>query len=563
MKLEDVVPAEYSPVLKNKYKKITAENPVFDNIYPSVLADGSIIIERWHNEGIFDESGNIKYYYCIATIKGSGDDTPLSLKDSDLISNTLLKSALLGIIIAIDTKILFINEKAYEILNITAGTRSFEDQQIDQLFKTVFPYNYLEVLGATENTQAENVEIMINTADKARWISVIRKYKLHNQKNTALFLLEDITDRKKTELDIRKAKNNLSKVMRIAKVGYWEKDFKNDCWIWSDELYRIYGIPLNTVITESVLAKYIEPAAMATRHQRMKAVEQTEEDFLSYHIEYPIKSPNSEAKWISGESFFEKAANGSPPRFYGWVQDATTRKQVEQTLRRAKENAEESERLKSAFLANMSHEIRTPLNAILGFSDLLTRTDSVSEQEKFKKIINQSSKLLLKIIDDILDISAIESENFELFFEEITVNKLLAELQDFYSDHEDKNVRLIIQKTDAEAVILVDRERMKQIFINLINNAYKYTNEGTITVTCEKNAVGDHWIFSVKDTGRGIEPEMLNNIFERFYQIDSFSKGTGLGLSISKSLIEQMNGEITAESVPDRGSEFILSLPTN
>jgi len=561
MQLSDVTPLEYSPVLKKKFRDITIDSPSFDNIYPSVLADGSIIVEKWHNEGVFDDNGNLRYYYCIANLKNNGDNGPLSLKESDLISNTLIKSSVLGIIISIDSRVFYINQKACDTLNLEADI-SLEEIKIDQLFQTVFPNNYNEILGTIDNSQPECNEIMIENNTEMKWVSIIRKYQMHNGKKTSLFLIEDITDRKLNELEMRNAKNNLSEVMRIAKVGYWEKDFRNDCWLWSDEIYSIFNIPKGTRITEKLLSDYYDSDTMQSRNEHIDKTISSETESYSYQLEYMINFPDGTTKWVAGESFYEKTSNGSPGRFYGWVQDVTLRKNFEKNLLAAKEKAEESERLKTAFLANMSHEIRTPLNAILGFSDLLTKTTTDSEKDKFKKIINQSSSLLLKIIDDILDISSLESGSFELFYEEIIVEKLLTELIDFYSDRDNDDIRLIIKHVDEGKKIYADKVRLKQVLINLINNAYKYTTEGTIRVLSSISAADKTISFSVRDTGAGIEPEKLGNIFNRFYQIDSFSKGTGLGLSISKSIIEQMNGTISVQSNPGTGSEFTITLPS-
>ncbi|MBI9108627.1 MAG: PAS domain S-box protein [Spirochaetales bacterium] len=559
MKLENVIPAEYCPVLKKKFLSISKENPEIDNTYPSVLTNGSIIVEKWHNEGIFDSDGKLKYYYCIATL-GNSKKEPLNLNVSDLISNTLVKSSILGIIIAVDGKILFTNQKVYNLLCLEA-CNSLDNHRVDTLLKSIFPAMYKKILGNDKIEEAESLEVMIKTSGGERWLSIIRKYQLHNKRMVLLLLIEDVTARKMNELEIQRAKNNLSDVMRIAKIGSWEKDFKNDCWIWSNEIYNIFGITRGTKITEKLLKRYTDKDSMNKRTERMTSAFSSEEELFSYHIEYRILPQNDEPKWISGESFYRQAENGSPPRFYGWVQDITERKKVEETLKQAKEKAEASELLKTAFLANMSHEIRTPLNAILGFSDLLTKTTSAEEQQKFKKIINQSSRLLLNIINDILDISTIDSGNFELFYEKIRISKLLTELENFYSEHEDENVRLIIQKFDNKSKFSIDRERLKQILINLINNAYKYTKEGTITVSCRINTKADQLVFSVIDTGVGIETGMHHNIFERFYQVDGFSKGTGLGLSISRSLITQMGGEISVKSALGQGSQFTITLP--
>ena len=207
----------------------------------------------------------------------------------------------------------------------------------------------------------------------------------------------------------------------------------------------------------------------------------------------------------------------------------------------------------------MSHEIRTPLNAILGFTDLLTMTDSDEEKEKYKKIVNNSSRLLLKIIDDVLDFSAIESGKFELYRESVSLVSILEAVKNIYSDRQGGEIELRISIPEEDFEFISDQERLKQVFINLINNAFKYTHEGFIDVACTLDT--DKLLFTVKDTGIGIPDDLKEHIFERFYQVDSFSKGTGLGLSITKTIINQMGGTITVESEHGKGSEFSFSIP--
>lgn len=229
--------------------------------------------------------------------------------------------------------------------------------------------------------------------------------------------------------------------------------------------------------------------------------------------------------------------------------------------------AEESDRLKSAFLANMSHEIRTPMNGIIGFSSLLSDEElSATKRKEYVEIIVNSSNQLLAIINDILDISRIEAGQTELNFEEVSVNSLFDNLALFYGSKaaaKDIEFRVIKPLPDDESIIITDRSKLQQVLDNLLNNAFKFTSEGHITLGYEKK---DQKVrFYVEDTGIGISPIDQEKIFERFMQVEStFSRsygGTGLGLSISKGLVELLGGKIKVSSVPGQGSAFQFVLP--
>ena len=244
-------------------------------------------------------------------------------------------------------------------------------------------------------------------------------------------------------------------------------------------------------------------------------------------------------------------------------------------LMQAKIKAEESDRLKSAFLANMSHEIRTPLNAIVGFINLLNE-DMIDEEEKkrFYQIIQSNGFSLLNLINDIIDFSKIEAGQLDITVSEVHLDKLFNELllihQEEIKNHKidhGKNVELLLKIPLIESfpVLQTDFSRLKQIFSNLLGNAIKFTNEGTIEFGIKKITNTDEILFFVKDTGIGIEKKNFKVIFERFRKIEDDNitvfRGAGLGLSITKYLVERLNGEIWLDSVKGEGTEFIFSLP--
>ena len=240
--------------------------------------------------------------------------------------------------------------------------------------------------------------------------------------------------------------------------------------------------------------------------------------------------------------------------------DVTELKQTEKNLIEAKNKAEVSDRLKSAFLANMSHEIRTPLNAIVGFSNLLAETDDIGERREYMRVVEENNELLLKLISDILDLSKIEAGTFEFNYGRVDVNRMCEETVCSLSlKVKDKPVELIFGEHDAQCCVVGDKNRLIQVITNFINNAVKFTDEGSITLGYRTE--GGELLFHVEDTGSGISEEHRQSIFDRFVKLNSFAQGTGLGLSISKSIVEQMGGRIGVESEVGRGSRFWFTIP--
>jgi signal transduction histidine kinase len=246
---------------------------------------------------------------------------------------------------------------------------------------------------------------------------------------------------------------------------------------------------------------------------------------------------------------------------------AIERLYVEQDLIQAKEKAEESDRLKSAFLANMSHEIRTPMNGVIGFSEMFMNPDLSEERRQYyAKIVIDSGKQLLTLVNDILDISLIEAGKVAFKQEEVNINDLIMNLYAIYnSQAKNKNIGLHTYKDleDRNSIIVTDKNRLRQILSNLLKNAFKFTSEGHIKYGYV--ITDSHLQFFVEDTGIGIESEQIEHIFEEFRQ-ENFETahqygGTGLGLSISKKLVELLGGKIWVKSQKNKGSVFYFSIP--
>ena len=241
--------------------------------------------------------------------------------------------------------------------------------------------------------------------------------------------------------------------------------------------------------------------------------------------------------------------------------DITDQKILERKLRLAKEEAEESNRIKSAFLANMSHEIRTPLNAIVGFSSILAEDVSEEERIEYLSIISKNNDILLQLINDILDLSKIEAGTLEYVYANIDVNKMLSEIEQAARMRQpNANVAICAVMPMPDLLLYTDQRRITQVLNNFISNAMKFTNTGSITFGYEEPKDG-YIRFFVTDTGTGIPPEKVADIFNRFVKLDSFKQGTGLGLAISQNIVKELKGEIGVLSELGKGSTFWFTLP--
>lgn len=233
-------------------------------------------------------------------------------------------------------------------------------------------------------------------------------------------------------------------------------------------------------------------------------------------------------------------------------------KEDEIELRKAKDKAEESDRLKSAFLANMSHEIRTPLNAIVGFSNLLTIAENEEERDEYINIISSNNELLLQLINDILDVAKIEAGTLEFIDSEIDINALLSDIEQSSRLKAPEGVQVSFVEKQPYCIIMSDKNRLAQVMTNFINNAIKFTKEGSIRFGYQHK--DGKLRFYVKDTGCGIEPEKKDLVFNRFVKLNNFAQGTGLGLAICQMIVKKLGGEIGVESELGTGSTFWFTL---
>jgi signal transduction histidine kinase len=276
-------------------------------------------------------------------------------------------------------------------------------------------------------------------------------------------------------------------------------------------------------------------------------------------LQYIWNAPNPRPEIISYDcSAFVFRNEYDEDLIWHLCRDVSERSRHEIELKKAKEKAEESDRLKSAFISNMSHEIRTPLNSIIGFSTIMAGIEKAEERDQYLGIIESSNKRLLMLIDELLDLSKIEAGTFEFNYSRIELNDLCREIQVV---HQLSTARatLLLELPDEDFYMWTDKNRLMQVISNLIDNALKFTKQGSVTLGYR--AIPGFVEFSVEDTGIGISPDKLTVIFDRFERVDHFIPGSGLGLSICKSIVERMGGDISVTSEVGVGSVFSFRIP--
>jgi PAS domain S-box-containing protein len=405
-----------------------------------------------------------------------------------------------------------------------------------------------------------------------KWI----EWKSYPHGNKIYATARDITTRIQIEKELISAKEkaedseaNLREAQRISKLGNFYLNLVSTQLSWSKECYSLFDI--NESIDNNNLREEFEKKIHPDDYNALqKLLEKSIQKNEGFTFEYRAIVNNSVKNiLLITEPVFK--TNNQLTGLKGTLQDISDQKKIEQELIKAKETAEESDRLKTSFLQNMSHEIRTPMNAIMGFAELLNKNfDNKAKLEKFTKIINQRCSDLLDIINDILDISKIESGQLPINIEECDLNILFNDLSQFFKEYQDRNgkqhikLELNSNRDSSKNIILTDKIKLKQIFINLITNAFKFTDEGIIKGGCEIDD-NNNIRFFVSDTGIGIPDNKKEAIFERFLQLDQNTNrnigGTGLGLSIVKGLVNLLGGEIFLESKPGKGSTFNFTMP--
>ncbi len=368
-----------------------------------------------------------------------------------------------------------------------------------------------------------------------------------------------------SQLDNIKENNILNEfVLKALRIATWHMDIKAQELTYDSD-YRDSG---NGWIADAAVTNGSINNGLGMLHEQdaprvAKSLSDLCEGIIKeYHEEYRVRIPNSDKVYWeeSYSTVAERDVDGKATLIVGTSKRIDERKNMESALVEARNRAEESDRLKSAFIANMSHEIRTPLNAIVGFTSVLPDISDEEERKMLLNLVHENTQKLLLIIDDVVNISKIEAGEVELVLMAFDICPELNSISDQYRNKLKPGVTLNTEFASDSQIITTDPTRLMEIMKHLIDNAVKFTNEGSVTVGFTQPTNGRIHIF-VRDTGIGVEKSLQERIFERFFKVDEFIPGAGLGLSICRTMAFSMGGNVYIESAPGKGSTLWLEIP--
>jgi len=436
-----------------------------------------------------------------------------------------------------------------------------------------------------------DVELEIRRGDgRAIWVRSIGHAETENGRVIRVAgTIQDIDERKRAELEVLRLAERISLAAKAASIGIWEHDFTTGELIWDDAMLSLYGIERATFTGRPDFWRQCIMPEDLFIHERL------EHDIAGglneFDIEYRVMLLSGESRYLRNCGRVLRDRDGRPLHSYGINHDITRERvsmiallESEDSLRTANASlqatieetnrlaraAESANQAKGAFLANISHEIRTPLNGVIGMTNILADTPLMPDQRDYLRTIKLSGETLLTLINDTLDYSKIEAGRVELEHQPLDLILCIEDAIDLVGAHALEKGLEINRRVgpDVPRSIVGDATRLRQILVNLLGNAVKFTERGTITVAVDAREVTAQSCtvsFHVRDTGMGIPKDKQEGLFERFHQVDASTTrthgGTGLGLAISRGLSELMGGTIGVESEHGRGSVFTLTIP--
>ncbi len=471
-------------------------------------------------------------------------------------------------------------DQLYRIFNVSPSLPALHFQDQEELFSEQSWKHYHDAIKKVKKTGTSfSIELKVvgagnsNTSGESRWVLALGEA-VYNEKDILIALrgtFQDINEHKQLVDNLKYQEEFTRKITETSPNGIYIFNFRTGINEFMNSQYeKILGYSMKE-INEKSQEQFLDLFHPKDLQTVMNHMEDIQNGVEHSKVEYRFK--HKEGHWVwcySIDSPFEKDEEGNVISMIGVFIDNSDQKQIEQELIYAKQHAEAANIEKNNFLSNMSHEIRTPINGIIGFADLLKDQDlTTKEREQYIEIIDSNSVQLLSLIDDILDISKLEAQELKINLVNLDLHKLLKELNLSYSKRLDKlnktkvNIELDVPSSKRLKRMRTDVLRLRQVLSNLLDNAIKFTEQGTITFGYELK--DDFVEFFVKDEGVGIPKEKMGNIFSRFGQahVNEIEKygGTGLGLAICDGIVDLLGGSIDVKSEQNKGSHFFFTLP--
>jgi PAS domain S-box-containing protein len=576
----DLLNAEEREFIQFRLNSLTPQTPVESHEQSYIGPDGSLLRQHWTNKALFDAAGNVVEFLAMGL-----DIT--ERKQVEYLSEEKF------------SKLFYINPSACGLTDLETG----KYLEVNQAFYKLFGFDQDEVIGRTPTelgiitddavqailklAYAENRMTNMDADLKAK-NGVIKHVLLSAEdiyvqdKKLRYTVVQDITDLKHVENALRESEEKYRGIFDESITSIYVFD-NNKRFVNSNQAgLDLLGYSRQELLSMSIPDVDVDPVVVLPAHQQLL----TGDRLINY--EHRLRRKDGTIITVSNNSKPLTDHQGNIIGMLSTLIDISERKHDERLLqeqsvqiqaqneelnrtnielREAKKRAEEADRLKSAFLANMSHEIRTPMNGILGFAELLKEPNLTGESmHNYIAMIEKSGARMLNIINDIVDISKIESGQVEVVVSRSNINEQLQYICDFFRPEAKRKAITLTHSfglPSRQAVIRTDREKLYAILTNLVKNAIKYTDTGCIEVTYAKKTRGLE--FCIKDTGIGISRDLHQSIFNRFVQADMSDQrafqGAGLGLAITKAYVEMLGGTIWVESEPGRGSRFYFTLP--
>jgi PAS domain S-box-containing protein len=557
--------------LKERFPLFKQRGWVKDADFEMITRSGSIVSVLINGRIQKNEQGNFKATHCILTNITERQKTEDALQVSEMKFKHIVQASPMGMHmyeLQKNGKLVFTG--ANPAANRILGTNhdQFIGKSIEEAFpgliQTEVPDRYRDIARNGSTWHTEQIEYNEGAIRGAFEVVAFQ-----TQPGNMVTLFNDITQRKKTEAALLESEERLSFALTATNDGIWDYKPLENKLFWSPRYYSMLGYePEEFPASYENWRQLVHPDDLSNIERALTDCMEGKSDY--YIEEGRLKNKHGGYQWmlIRGK-VIERDVSGKVLRMSGTHVDITERKIIYNELLKAKERAEESDRLKSAFLANLSHEIRTPMNAILGFTDLLINPElSFKQKNNYIEIIHKSGNHLLSIISDIIEISQIDTGQITVHPAPVNIDQLIANLYEQLrvTIPANKPVELKIDPVSGDngSLIITDEVKLQQILTNLVANAIKFTDTGMISM-------GFHYIskdeieFTVQDTGIGIDEKYHKMIFERFCQVDGDQAikqgGSGLGLAISKAYVNMLGGKIWVQSELNKGSRFSFTIP--